>query len=236
MSIKIGISMYPVNEANEYYLPSAYVKSVRAAGGTPILLPAGESDLEGVMQVLDGLLLPGGGDIMPEIYGGSNHSAIYGVSAERDSWEISLAQAAIARQMPLLGICRGLQVINVAFGGNLYLHLPDHFGELCHRLEEPTGCTQHQVEITRPSKLAQALGVAQTLVTSWHHQAIDLAAPAWQVVAVAEDGVIEAIEHSSHPWAVAVQWHPELSPDCAAQASLFKSFIQAATEAKSGGL
>lgn len=231
--------MYPVNEANEYYLPSAYVKSVRAAGGIPILLPAGETELEEVLEILDGLLLPGGGDIMPAIYGGNDHGAIYGVNAERDSWEISLAQAAIANSLPLLGICRGLQVINVAFGGNLYLHLPDHFDQLCHRVEEPMGCTQHHVEILNPSKLGQALGVTQTLVTSWHHQAIDLTAPAWQVVAVAEDGVIEAIEHQDHPWAVAVQWHPELSPDCAAQKSLFQSFIQAARsfrEQNHGGL
>ncbi len=221
--------MYPPNAENEYYLPTAYVKSIRNAGGVPILLPAGETNLAAIVELLDGILLPGGGDIMPQLYGSANHEAVYGISPDRDSWEISLAKAAIANQIPLLGICRGLQVVNVAFGGNLHLHLPDQFSDrLPHRSELPIGCTQHSVKISSPSRLQQALQVSETTVTSWHHQAIDQPATDWQVVAIAEDGVIEAIEHKNHPWAVAVQWHPELSPECEAQQSLFKAFVQAA--------
>jgi putative glutamine amidotransferase len=228
--IHIGITMYPPNAENDYYLPTAYVKSIRNAGGIPILLPAGETNLAAVTDLLDGILLPGGGDIMPQLYGGSDHEAVYGIDRDRDNWEISLAKSAIARQIPLLGICRGLQVVNVAFGGSLYLHLPDQFSDrLPHRAEQPISCTQHPVIISSPSRLQQALQVSETTVTSWHHQAINRPAPDWQIVARAADGVIEAIEHKHHPWAVAVQW-PELSPECEAQQSLFKAFVRAAKE------
>jgi putative glutamine amidotransferase len=223
----IGISMYPPNAENEYYLPTAYVKSIRNAGGVPILLPAGETNLESIIETIDGILLPGGGDIIPQIYGGVNHDSVYGLNEDRDYWEINLARAAMEKQIPILGICRGLQIINVAFGGNLHVHLPDQFSDRQHRSEFPTGCTQHPVQISSPSKLEAALQVSETIVTSWHHQAINRPAPDWQVVAIADDGVIEAIEHQEHPWAVAVQWHPELSPNCMAQQSLFKAFIQA---------
>jgi putative glutamine amidotransferase len=159
-----------------------------------------------------------------------NHESIYGIDADRDQFELDLAIAALAKNIPTLGICRGLQVLNVAHGGTLIAHVPAHFGEsVVHRLEEPTGCTQHQVLIKPNSLLHQALQVTETIITSWHHQAIAQVPKDWQVVATATDGVIEAIEHCQHPWAVAVQWHPELSPKSVSQQSLFRAFITAAS-------
>jgi putative glutamine amidotransferase len=222
--------MYPKNAAGEYYLPSAYIDAVRASGGVPILIPAGESNLSALLEILDGILLAGGGDIDPQIYGGRNHESVYGIDANRDRFELDLAIAALAQKIPTLGICRGLQVLNVAHGGTLIPHIPAHYGEsVIHRLEAPIGCTQHQVLIEPNSLLHQALQVTETTITSWHHQAIAQVPSGWKVAATAPDGVIEAIEHSQHPWAVAVQWHPELSPNSVSQQSLFRAFIAAAS-------
>lgn len=230
----IGISIYGRNQAGEFYLPGAYVDVVRKAGGVPILLPPGEKNIEFLLKQIDGLILAGGGDIDPQLLGEDWHPKIYGVDLERDSFELALAEAVILSSMPVLGVCRGLQVLGVGGGAELVLHIPDVYGhEVSHRLEEPSRCTKHSVTIAPDSLLAQTLGTTSPTITSWHHQALGNAPPNWRVVARSEDDVIEAIEHETHPWAVAVQWHPEMmAMEDESQMSLFLGLIDASLKYK----
>ncbi len=226
----IGITAYGRNEAGEFTLQAVYVDAVRKAGGIPILLPPGEPHPDRILQQVDGLILAGGGDIDPVIYGGDEHPTIYSVDAERDEFELALAEMVIAEGLPVLGICRGMQVLGVASGGNLVSHVPDRFGDdILHRLDNPRRPTSHTVEVNAQSRLARVLKVTSTEVTSWHHQAVQSVSSGWSPVAFAPDGVIEAIEHQDHPWAVAVQWHPELLSDCPAQKALFHALVEAAS-------
>jgi len=232
----IGITMYGKNAAGDYSLQSAYVLAIRKAGGIPLLLPPGELHPQILLAKIDGLILAGGGDIEPDIYNGELHEAVYAVDPERDCFEIELAKLALSQNMPILGICRGLQVLNVVEGGNLVAHVPDQFGTaIAHRHESDKSLeskgTVHEVAVKPYSKVAIALGllaVTTTEVTSWHHQAVLNVAPNWQIVAEAPDGVIEAIEHKTHPWAIAVQWHPELASNDLRQQGLFQALVQAA--------
>lgn len=230
----IGISIYGRNQEGEFYLPGAYVDVVRKAGGIPLLLPPGESNIDALLDQVDGLILAGGGDIDPQFLSTPTtwHPKIYGVDLERDTFELALVERVFQREIPVLGVCRGLQVIGVAGGAELVVHIPDVYGEsVLHRLEEPSRCTQHPVAIAPDSLLARTLQRTTTPITSWHHQAIGSAPPQWRVVATAEDGVIEAIEHTSHPWAVAVQWHPEMMAlEDSSQMALFAAFVQASRE------
>jgi putative glutamine amidotransferase len=222
--------MYGRNAVSEFTLQAVYVEAVRKAGGIPILLPPGEPHPDRILQQVDSLILAGGGDIDPAIYGGESHPAIYSVDAERDEFELALAEMAIAEGFPVLGICRGMQVLGVVSGGSLVSHVPDRFGDdILHRLDNPGRPTSHTVEVTAKSRLAEVLKVTSTEVTSWHHQAVQSVSSNWSAVAHAPDGVIEAIEHKSHPWAVAVQWHPELSAHCLAQKALFHALVEAAS-------
>jgi putative glutamine amidotransferase len=227
----IGITMYGKNEEGEYSLQSAYITAIRDAGGIPLLLPPGEQNPHLLLSKLDGIIFAGGGDIEPQIYNGEHHPAVYAVDPERDRFEISLAKLALSQNVPILGICRGLQVLNVADGGDLVAHVPDRFGtDIAHRHdhESETKGTLHLVEVTSDTKLAIALGVSTAEVTSWHHQAILNVAPNWEIVAKAPDGVVEAIEHKHHPWAIAVQWHPEMASNDVAQQGLFQGLVAAA--------
>ncbi len=229
----IGITTYGRNEASAYTLPSSYTDAVRAAGGVPILLPPGEPDAAALLERVDAVVFSGGGDIDPAAYSGSQHPTIYCVDAERDRFELALAQQALKADIPILGICRGLQVLVVACGGNLVTHVPDEYGTaLKHRLDlSPTQRypIHHAVQIVPGSRLAGIVGNTEVDVVSWHHQAARSLPPGWRVVAqAAEDGVIEAIEHQNCFWAIAVQWHPELSARDVAHERLFRGLVDAA--------
>lgn len=227
----IGVTTYSRNELGHFQLPSAYVDAIRAAGGVPILLSPGESNLPTLLPLLDGLVFSGGGDIEPEAYGGSHHHTVYAVDPERDEFDLSLAKLALAQQFPILGICRGMQVLNVVGGGNLVVHIPEHYGsEILHRTEHPRHPVEHLVQIQAESRLAQILDQTEVNIVSWHHQAVQTVATHWQVVAASADGVIEAIEHQSHPWAIAVQWHPEMSAETPWHQRLFAALVKAAGE------
>jgi putative glutamine amidotransferase len=236
--VLIGISSYARDQSDPpaFTLPCCYVDAVRAAGAVPLVLPPGESDPERLLDVVDGLILAGGGDISPEVYGGMAHETVYSVSAERDRFELDLARAALARpEVPLFCICRGLQILNVACGGTLHPHLPDVVGErVLHRLP-PRRPGSHPVRIEPGSRVAEILEVTAAEVCSWHHQGVDRLGRGLKPVAWAEDGVIEAVDLEDHPWCVAVQWHPEMQADDPVQRRLFTAHVEAARERRTVG-
>jgi len=225
----IGITTSGRLITGSFCLPGLYAEAVRSAGGIPILLPPGEPE-EGavILEQVDGLIFSGGGDIDPAFYNGTSHPTIYNVDPERDRAEISLVKLVLATDIPILGICRGLEVLVVATGGSLVPHLPDQFGEVViHRVEELRSI-EHDVQIFPGSRLATMMGTTQAKVVSWHHQAASTVTLEWRVTAQAADGVIEAVEHQHHPWAIALQWHPELSINDPLQQGIFRAFVAAA--------
>ena len=224
----IGITTYGRNKDGDFHLPGEYVDAVRRAGGLPILLAPGEQNVEAVFDLVDGLIFAGGGDIDPACYRGTKHAAVSRVDRERDTFELELAKLALQDTRPVLGICRGFQILNVAGGGDLEPHLPDVVGDsVAHRTPEGD-VTEHTVAVDPSSRLAEVLGENPVRVVSKHHQGIRTVAPAWRGVARAEDGVVEALENPNHPWMIAVLWHPELSPGQAAQQRLFEALIRKA--------
>jgi len=223
----IGITTYGEDEQRHFPLPREYVDSVRRAGGVPILLPPGERRLRELFALLDGLILAGGGDLDPSVYGGTDHETIYMTDIERDAEELQLARMAIDTGKPTLGICRGIQVLNVVLGGTLHEHLPDIVGEeILHRLP-PRAPGEHSIAVTPGSRLAKIMGELEFSAASWHHQAIRDVADPLEVVAHAPDGTIEAVEMPSHRWLIGVQWHPELtSATDPLQQQLFDTFVR----------
>lgn len=210
-SPRIGITTYGRDEGNRFPLPGEYVDAVRRAGGVPLLIPPGESRLGDILSLLDGLVLAGGGDLNPALYGGTMHETIYMVDAERDRSELDLARAVLDSGLPTLAICRGLQVVNIALGGTLHEHLPDVVGESILHRAPPREPIEHDVTIDAQSRLAAIMGETHVSTASWHHQAIREPAPSLTITAHAPDGTIEAFELPAHPWLIGVQWHPELT-------------------------
>jgi putative glutamine amidotransferase len=228
MSPLIGITTYGRDEDNRFRVPGDYIDAVRRAGGVPVLLPPGGNGVEFALSRVDGLILAGGGDISPQHYGGRMHETIYSVDAERDATELLLAKTVVERGMPTFGICRGMQLLNVALGGTLHEHLPEAVGEsVLHRLP-PREPTEHAVRVKSGSKLGGVLLDLEFNAASWHHQGIRDVAPGLSVVAHAPDGTVEAVEMHEHPWLIAVQWHPELTAATSStQQRLFDAFVAA---------
>jgi putative glutamine amidotransferase len=224
----IGITTYGRDEDNRFRLPCLYVDAVRRAGGVAVLIPPGEEAGKEIFSVVDGVILAGGGDVDPALYGGRKHETIYSVDAERDKTELALVRHLVESSVPTLGICRGHQVINVALGGTLYEHLPDVMGDrVVHRLP-PREPTEHSIVVAVESRLASLLGENSFAAASWHHQAIRKLADGLSAVAQAPDGTIEGCEMRSHPWFFSVQWHPELTAHVSpTQQRLFDSLIEA---------
>lgn len=185
-----------------------YVDGVRRAGGVALVLPPGEISVEEVLAACDGFVLTGGPDVDPGRYGGRDHPEVYGVDAVRDEAEIELARAVVARRVPALCICRGMQVLAVAHGGTLVEHVPDEYGD---RVPHRGGdrFQEHAVRVDADSRLARTLGATSIAPASWHHQTVRVPGAGLRAVAWAEDGAIEAVEHAEHDRLWAVQWHPE---------------------------
>ncbi len=223
----IGVSSYArAGEPPAFSLPVGYVDAVRGAGGVPVILPPGEARPAQLVDLVDGLVVAGGGDISPHTYGGELHESVYEVCEERDRFEFDLTRAALERaDRPLLFICRGMQVLNVVCGGSLHVHIPDRYGEqVAHRLP-PRRPARHAVRVDPDSRLAAILGVTVVQACSWHHQAIDRVGAGLKPVAWAEDGVVEAVERKGRPWCVAVQWHPEMQLGDPFQPRLFGALV-----------
>lgn len=216
-----------------YRMNRSYARAVAAAGGAPVLVPllADVDVLRAIYERLDGVLLPGGGDVNPTRYGESPRpdARLSGVDDTLDEVEITLARWALADEHPLLGICRGQQSLNVAAGGTLVQDIPSQIdGALAHQRPEVRTALVHEITVAPNSRLANVLGAGEVAVNSIHHQAVAGVAPGFRTVATARDGVIEAIEHERHPFALAVQFHPEeLVPDHTPSARLFAAFVAA---------
>jgi putative glutamine amidotransferase len=164
------------------------------------------------VERIDGLVLTGGADVGPALYGATPHHKLGVVSEARDAWEIALVHAARRENLPLLAICRGAQILNVALGGTLIQDLPSQQpSEINHDPDEPRNTRTHSVELPTETRLARAVGLTRFEVNSVHHQAIERVADELRIVAVAPDGVIEAVETAADSpwWCIGVQWHPE---------------------------
>jgi putative glutamine amidotransferase len=192
---------------------TTYVQAILDAGGAPVLVPAGpEEALRATLQRLDGLLLTGGMDIVPSRFGEQPHPQLGGIEPERDDMEIALCQWALDGGKPLLGICRGIQVMNVAAGGTLYQDIASQYATAIRHPSDtalPRSFIAHDIIVEPGTRLAGLVGSGLLPVNSWHHQAAKDVGRGLVVTARAADGIIEAVEVSGHPFAVAVQFHPE---------------------------
>lgn len=236
ISSSMGLGIYSMTQDNlpqeQHRLGDNYVKAIIQAGGVPVILPSWEDPaiMEAMVEGLDGILLSGGGDVDPVRYGQRANGHLGGVSPRRDAAEFALAQYVIHKtNKPLLGICRGVQVMNVAMGGSLFIDLPDS-GKLCHSLTMyPRHVTTHDIRVEENTKLAQIMGPGVSRVNSFHHEAVDALADCFTVTARSvPDDVIEAIELPGDRFVVGVQWHPEELTVLEESRNLFRAFVEAA--------
>ncbi|MGA4545920.1 gamma-glutamyl-gamma-aminobutyrate hydrolase family protein [Uniformispora flossi] len=215
----IGVTVYSEQakwaawDTQATLLPQAYVDRVAAAGGLPVLLPS-VPDIGDALDRVDGLVLAGGGDVDPSRYAAEPHAESGWVRPARDTAEFALARRALETGLPVLGICRGLQVFNVLRGGTLLQHLPDRLGTRDHA-PAPGRYGRHPVALEPGSRTAELYGRTDIDVASYHHQAVDRLGAGLVVAGRAPDGTVEAVELPDHPFAVAVQWHPEVDDDLA---------------------
>lgn len=231
---RIGVTLHPPTspDREELDLLAAQIASgVCAAGGEPVMIPhdLDEAVLYARFCSIDGLVLSGGGDVDPALYGESAIPAVGGVNATRDHTELLLTRWALAEKKPIFGICRGLQLLNIACGGALYQDVSQHVGAMQHAYypNYPHDFLAHTVSIAPGSRLAMLLGAETAQVNSLHHQACRIVAPILSVAARAPDGIVEAIEVAEHPFALAVQWHPEALPQMAESRALFGALVAA---------
>jgi putative glutamine amidotransferase len=216
----------------EMILGFHYMRAVARAGGLPVVMaPLPDRAVAGLVEHFDGILIPGGPDIDPSMYGREPHLGLGPTWPELDRFEIAVVRAAVERGIPLLGICRGNQVLNVAHGGTLYQHLPDEPGtNLPHRKAEVGHpIVMHEVRIEPGSKLARALGVERAEVNSYHHQAPWEIGRGLKPSAWAPDGIVEGLEARGDGYVIGVQWHAEAMPDRPEQVALFQSLVDAAS-------
>jgi putative glutamine amidotransferase len=203
-------------------IPMAYVNAIGRAGGRPLLVPPSEEAIEETLDALDGLLFSGGSDIDPSLYGAEPHPSVNGTRPDRDRAEVALMQAALARDMPVLAVCRGMEVLNIARGGDLVQHLPDVVGHEDHK-HTPGVFGDHDVDVKAESRLGRVLG-DRAPVKSHHHQGIGRLGDGLVEVAWAEDGTIEGVEDPSRRFVLGVLWHPEHGEDFA----LFRELVEEA--------
>lgn len=208
------------------------IKAILAAGGIPVLLPTAIplTEVPAIVDQYDGFHLTGGGDIDPALFGEQSHDSVYGVKHERDRFELTLVRQAIAQDKPLLTVCRGTQVLNVACGGTLYVDIASQIAGVQKHDWWPTYRRDklvHDVSITPDSRLVQILGVNYVRTNSLHHQSVNRVADDLHSVAFAPDGVIEAVEHPDKHFVIGVQWHPEWLQDQQPMRSIYQQLINA---------
>ena len=234
MKPMIGITCGHTSDADgRYYVNEPYVRCIEAAGGMPFLLPAlkDDNDIKGLLQHVDGVLLPGGADIDPGHFGEEPLQGLGTIEPERDRLELSIARLALEWEIPILGVCRGIQVLNVAAGGSLYQDIPSQINgqHLQHSQKAPRWYATHTLNIEPGSLLEQVLGTVRVKVNSFHHQAVKIPAAGFSITAKSRDGVIEGLESHSHRFACGVQWHPELMVGhYPKQLELFRQLVKSA--------
>jgi putative glutamine amidotransferase len=225
----IGITSYAPEEVRTgvwvfaaALVPATYVEAIERAGGRPLIVPPIEEGVEETLDALDGILFSGGEDLHPAHYGAERHPETKGVHEARDRAELALLKAALERDMPVLAVCRGSQVLNVGLGGDLVQHLPEVVGHDEHR-HTPGTFADHGVKVEPESRLASLVG-AETAVKSHHHQGYGRLGEGLREVAWAEDGTVEALEDPARRFALGVLWHPEEGEDRA----LFEALVEEA--------
>jgi putative glutamine amidotransferase len=243
MTALIGVTTYSAGEKHfsnpafesHFASPAPYVEAIRGAGGAAVLLPTGEADIARWLSVLDGVVLSGGADICPSHYGGdTSHAQLGPICPDRDHAEIALTHAVLEHgRLPVLFICRGMQILNVALGGTLHEHIEDLGQGDIHRCPQDFWARQ-AVTLKQQTKLSRAMGCTEVTTMSGHHQGIKTLGKGLRVLATAQDGIVEAVEVENHPFALAVQWHPEASAaDDPAQQKLFNALVYAAEDMRS---
>jgi len=215
--------------------PNDYLQSLRRTGAEIVVLDVAVDDAERVLAGVDGLMLLGGHDVDPSLYGEPAHALFEAATPGRDAFELTLARTAVEQQIPLLCICRGLQVLNVALGGTLVQDIPSQVTaalngwSIDHAVREPKDRIAHVVSLRRGSRLESALGDAAVYgaceVNSRHHQSVRDAGRGLTCTATAGDGVVEAVEHEDHPFCIGVQWHPENFYATGRFQQLFDTFV-----------
>jgi putative glutamine amidotransferase len=230
--IGITSSQENANEPSELISPKSYSKAIEHAGGLPIILPVIEDSvdvIEEMVEHIDGLLLTGGVDVDPLLFGEQPHRKMGRIDPGRDFFELHLVKAALKKGIPILGICRGCQILNVAAGGTVIQDIPHVLGKnnvIKHEQAAPRWYPTHIAKLVEGTKLASIFAESEITVNSYHHQAVNQPGSDFVVAAKAPDGVIEAIELPGHPFAIGVQWHPELMwSRCPIFSKLFEKFV-----------
>ena len=224
----IGITTYLTRakfgtwEEDTALVPADYLHAIERAGGRALLVPPSEEAIDETLDALDGVVFSGGADLDPQLYGQEVHPETKGVVAERDRGELALLQAALARDMPVLAVCRGVQVLNVALGGDLVQHLPEVVGHENHK-HTPGEYADHDVTVEPDTRLSSLIG-DRAPVKSHHHQGLGRLGEGLRESARAEDGTLEALEDPSRRFALGVLWHPEAGEDM----RLFEALVEEA--------
>jgi putative glutamine amidotransferase len=214
-----------------YGVPENYVDALRRSGAyAALLLPGDDRTPDELLDRLDALMLVGGGDVVPERYGREAVDEVYGLEPDRDDFEIALLLRAVERDVPTLCICRGMQVMNVAFGGDLVQHLPADDRFMTHGVPSEAESLLHDVKLLAGSRIAEAAGSEVVSSSSHHHQGVDRLGDGLVATGWTEDGLIEAIE-SERGWMIGAQWHPEdTAASDPAQQGLFDALVREARE------
>ncbi len=227
--IGIGSDIEPEGRRDRAFAYSTYIDSLRRAGAIPVLIPPQPENVNDLLAGLDGIVLAGGYDCDPQLYGEQPHPSIEMMDRRRQENDLTLAKAARDRGIPTLGICLGLQVMNVANGGSLIQDIHSELQTAIEHVSEPEDRARHDVTLEEGTRLRSILTGPKTInVNSSHHQAIKDVARGFRVTAEAPDGVVEGLEDPEHPFYMGVQWHPEDMPGEATASALFLAFVEAA--------
>jgi putative glutamine amidotransferase len=217
----------------EMALGITYVRAIEAAGGIPVVMPPLDlAEVPALVARLDGLLLSGGPDLSPVAYDARPHDELGPTEPKLDAFEYGVIREGLRLGLPILGICRGMQALNVACGGTLHQHLPDVVGDtIAHRQPQDGRRPTHLIDVVAGTRLAAVLGKERLAVNSFHHQAVDRLGRGLRASAYSPDGTVEAIEDPVRPFVMAVQWHAETLAQRATDRALFDEFVAAAASA-----
>jgi putative glutamine amidotransferase len=227
--IGIGTDVQMIEgERDRAFVYLTYAEALRNAGAMPVLIPPQPENAAEVIESLDGILLAGGDDCDPRLYGQQPHPSLEPMDPRRQENDFALARMTRERGIPTLGICLGVQMMNVAAGGDLFQDIDSEVKTTVRHASDPENRERHDVNVTAGTKLAAILGTAHLDVNSSHHQAVRRVGEGLQVTAHARDGVIEGLEDPAHPFYIGVQWHPEDMTGEGSAVSLFEAFVNAA--------